>query len=60
MKKLILATVSVFGLSVLGSAAQACDGMKSRAKGDKSDQSDHSTAAVKKDAKTGTKADQKS
>lgn len=59
MKKLILTTVSAFAISVLGSAAYACDGMKGHAKGDKTDQGDTS-AAAKKDGKTGTKADQKS
>jgi hypothetical protein len=61
MKKIILATVAAFGISALGSGAQACDGMKGHAKGDKSDQSDsQANSAAKKDGKAGAKADQKS
>jgi hypothetical protein len=61
MKKLILTVVSAFGISALGGAAHACDGMKGHAKADKADQTDsQSNAAAKKDGKTGTKADQKS
>ena len=62
MKKVILATITTFGISVLGAGAYACDGMKGHAKGDKSDESDSQAAKqpVNKDGKSATKPDQKS
>ena len=59
MKKLVLTLVSAFAISALSSAAQACDGMKGHAKGDKTDQSDtQANPSAKKDGTT--KADTKS
>lgn len=60
MKKLVLTVVSAFAISVLGSAAYACDGMKGHTKSDKSDQGDTSNPSAKKEGKGSTKPDQKS
>lgn len=57
--KMLTKLVFAFALTAFGtSAAYACDGMKGHEKADKGDQVSPSTA--KKDAKDGTKADQKS